>query len=109
MRFAQAPESLDAALAYLSGLVAEVRFDCVLNLSPPVRSQSLQRSRGLWGQNDLEAHSGQNIARLSPLNKRLQLTPNSLSQSIRGTVMAADALLQRWRSALSGAAEPLIR
>jgi len=37
--------------------------------------------------------------------KRLQLTPNSLFQSIRGTVLAADAVPQRWRSALLVAAE----
>jgi hypothetical protein len=44
-----------------------------------------------------------------PPNKRLQLTPNSSLQSIRGTVLAADTMPQRWRSALSGAAEPPIR
>jgi hypothetical protein len=44
-----------------------------------------------------------------PPNKRLQLTPNSLVQSIRGTVLAAGGVPQRWRSALLGAAEPHIR
>jgi hypothetical protein len=39
-------------------------------------------------------------------HKRLQLTPNSSFQSIRGTVLAAGAVPQRWRSALLGAAEP---
>jgi hypothetical protein len=38
--------------------------------------------------------------------KRLQLTLNSSFQSIRGTVLAAGAAPQRWRSALLGAAEP---
>ena len=42
-------------------------------------------------------------------NKRLQLTPNISLQSIRGTVLAAGAVPQRWRSALLGAAEPHIR
>jgi len=41
--------------------------------------------------------------------KRLQLTPNSSFQSIHGTVLAAVAVPQRWRSALLGAAEPPIR
>jgi hypothetical protein len=41
--------------------------------------------------------------------KRLQLTPNSLLQSIRGTVLAAGGVPQRWRSALLGAAEPPVR
>jgi len=41
--------------------------------------------------------------------KRLQLTPNRSVQSVHGTVLAAGAVLQRWRSALSGAAEPHIR
>ena len=45
----------------------------------------------------------------APSNKRLQLTPNSSLQSIRGTVLAAGAVPQRWRSALLGAAEPRIR
>jgi len=40
-------------------------------------------------------------------NKRLQLTPNSSFQSMRGTVLAAGAVPQRWRSALLGAADPL--
>jgi hypothetical protein len=44
-----------------------------------------------------------------PSNKRLQLTPNSSFQSVRGIVLAADAVPQRWRSALLGAAEPHIR
>ena len=34
--------------------------------------------------------------RLMP-NKRLQLTPNSSFQSIRGTVLAASAVPQHWR------------
>jgi hypothetical protein len=38
-------------------------------------------------------------------NKPLQLTPNSAGQSIRGTLLAAEAVPQRWRSALFGAAE----
>ncbi len=38
-------------------------------------------------------------------NERLQLPPNSLFQSIRGTILAAATPLQRWRSALLGAAE----
>ena len=41
--------------------------------------------------------------------KRLQLTPNSSLQSIRGSFLAADAVPQRWQSALLGAAEPHIR
>jgi hypothetical protein len=44
-----------------------------------------------------------------PHDKRLQLTPNSSLQSIRGTVLAAGTAPQRWRSAPLGAAEPLIR
>ena len=44
-----------------------------------------------------------------PNNKRLQLTPNSSLQLIRGTVLAAGPVRQRWRSALLGAAEPLAR
>jgi hypothetical protein len=39
----------------------------------------------------------------------LQLTPNSSFQSIRGTVLAAGGVPQRWRSALLAAAEPHIR
>jgi hypothetical protein len=38
-----------------------------------------------------------------------KLTPNSLFQSIRGTVLAAGTVPQRWRSALLGAAEPPVR
>jgi len=45
----------------------------------------------------------------TPPNKRLQLTPNSSIQLVRGTVLAADAVPQRWRSALLGAAEPHVR
>jgi hypothetical protein len=45
----------------------------------------------------------------TPPNKRLQLTPNSSFQSIRGTVLAAGIVLQRWRSALLDAAEPPLR
>jgi hypothetical protein len=41
--------------------------------------------------------------------KRLQLTPNSSFQSIRGSVLAAGGVPQRWRSALPGAAEPPLR
>jgi len=41
--------------------------------------------------------------------KRLQLTPNSLFQTIHCTVLAAAPVPQRWRSALLGAAEPPIR
>ena len=44
-----------------------------------------------------------------PSNKRLQLTPNSSFQSIRGSVLAAGAAPQRRRSALLGAAEPHVR
>jgi hypothetical protein len=40
---------------------------------------------------------------------RLQRTPNSPFQSIRGKVLATDAMPQRWQSALLGAAEPHIR
>jgi hypothetical protein len=46
---------------------------------------------------------------LSMPNKRLQLTPNSSFESFRGTVLAAGAVAQRWRSALLGAAEPPVR
>jgi hypothetical protein len=35
------------------------------------------------------------VSRGAPSNKRLQLTPNSLFQSIRGTVLAAGAVPQR--------------
>jgi len=35
-------------------------------------------------------------------NKRFQLAPNRSFQSIRGTVLAADAATLRWRSALLG-------
>jgi len=45
----------------------------------------------------------------APPNKRLQLTPNSSFQSIRGTILAAGTVPHRWRSALLSAAEPLIR
>jgi hypothetical protein len=45
----------------------------------------------------------------SPPNKALQLSPNSSFQSIRGTLLAAAAVPQRWRSALLGAAEPHVR
>ena len=41
--------------------------------------------------------------------KRLQLTPNSSLNSIRGTVLAVGAVPQRWRSALMGAAKPHVR
>ncbi len=44
-----------------------------------------------------------------PPNKRLQLTPNSSFQSIRGNNLAAGAVPQCWRSALLRAAEPQIR
>jgi len=44
-----------------------------------------------------------------PPNKRLQLTPNSSLQSIRGPVLVAGAVPGRWRSALLGAAEPHAR
>lgn len=39
----------------------------------------------------------------------LQLPPNTSFQSIGGTVLAAGAVPQRWRSALLGVAEPPIR
>jgi hypothetical protein len=39
----------------------------------------------------------------------LYLSPNSPFQSVRGTVLAAGAVPQRWQSALLGAAEPPIR
>ena len=42
-------------------------------------------------------------------NKRLLLTSNSSFQSIRGIVLTAGSVPQRWRSALLGAAEPPIR
>jgi len=42
-------------------------------------------------------------------NERLQLTPNSSFQSIRGTALAADDVAQRRQSALVGAAESPIR
>ena len=45
----------------------------------------------------------------APSNKRLQLTPNSSFQSIRGTVLAAGTVPRRRRSALLGAAEPHVR
>ena len=44
-----------------------------------------------------------------PPTKRLKLTPNSSFQLIRGTVLAPDAVPQRWRSAPLGAAEPRVR
>jgi hypothetical protein len=47
--------------------------------------------------------------RRQPPNKRLQLTPNSSFESVRGTVLAVGAAPQRWRSALLGAAEPQVR
>jgi hypothetical protein len=45
----------------------------------------------------------------SPPNEQLQLAPNSSLRSIRGNVLAAGAVPQRWRSAVLGAAEPHIR
>jgi hypothetical protein len=39
----------------------------------------------------------------------LQLTPDSSFRSIRGTVLAAGDVPQRWRSAVLGAAEPQVR
>jgi hypothetical protein len=45
----------------------------------------------------------------APHNKRLHLTLNSPFHTIRGTVLTAGAVPQRWRSALLRAAEPLIR
>jgi hypothetical protein len=49
------------------------------------------------------------LTRLAFSWKRLQLTPNSSFQSVRGTVLATEAVPQRWQSALLGAAEPHIR
>lgn len=43
------------------------------------------------------------------MSKRLQLTPNGSFQPIRGAVLAAGAVPQRWRSALWGASEPPVR
>ena len=82
LRFSHATESLDAALAYLSGLVAKMRFDRIPDLSTPVRSQISQRLRGSWGQNDDESHSGQSIARRSPSNKGLQQAIDSWAGSV---------------------------
>jgi hypothetical protein len=74
LRFAHATKSLDAALACLSGLVAQVRFDRLLDLGTPVRSQDLRRPCASRGQNDLGSYTGQNSGRRSPPNMALRQT-----------------------------------
>lgn len=65
-----------------------------------------------WARNETSPGqvSGRKSMRCDALpDKRLQLTPNSSFKSVRGTLLAAEAVPQRWRSALLSAAEPLVR
>jgi len=71
---AHTPEPLDPALAHLSGFVAKMRFDRVSDLGAPSCGQSPQCADGARGQNDLEPHFGQNLARNPQLNNALELT-----------------------------------
>src|SRR5258705_13258480 len=71
---AKTPKPLDPAFAPLSGLVAEVRFDRVPDFCAPACGESPHRSNGARGQNDLEAHFGQILARSPQLDKALELT-----------------------------------
>ena len=59
----QPTESLDTAAADFRGLVAEVTFDGVPHPAANVGLESLELPNRRWGQDDLEPHSGQIIAR----------------------------------------------
>src|SRR4026208_226137 len=63
LRLTQAPEALDAALAYPGRLIPQVPFEGVPNLGPMVGGQGLEGFCRLWGQDGAVPHSGHNIAR----------------------------------------------
>lgn len=58
-----ATEPLDAAAAHLRGLVTEVEFDRLTDPATDVRPEGLELPYRRGGEDDLEPHSGQIIAR----------------------------------------------
>jgi hypothetical protein len=62
-------KSLNAAPAYLRGLVPQMSFDRCSYLGPDIRFEPLKIFDRFRGQEYLERHSGYNIARMSALVK----------------------------------------
>lgn len=67
---AQPPKALDAALADLGRFVAQVPLDAVPDLRAVMSREPIQLADGARCEDDLVAHSGQNIARLLTGDKR---------------------------------------
>jgi len=86
LRFAHAPKLLDAALASLLRFVAQVRFERVPDFGTQPCWQCPQAFNSLRSQDDLESHSGYNIARTRLPNKVPQRTGHRHAKSVRGSL-----------------------
>jgi hypothetical protein len=69
LRPAQSSQSLDSATARFLGLVPEIRFERSSYSRPNVRFQALKIVDSFWGEDDVERHSGQIIARYAGSSK----------------------------------------
>jgi hypothetical protein len=61
----QSSQSLDTAAADFVGLVPQVRFERSSHSSPNVRFDPLEVFDSFWGEDDVEGHSSQIIARFA--------------------------------------------
>src|SRR5438034_8192641 len=69
LRLAQAPQTLDPALAYPGGFVPQVPFKGVPHFGPAVGSQCPVGPSRLGSEDDLVPHSGHSIARFATASK----------------------------------------
>jgi hypothetical protein len=67
LRAVQSPQSLDPATTGFLGPVLEMGFERGSHGGPNVRLQALKIVDSFWGEDDVERHSGQIVARFGGL------------------------------------------
>ena len=107
LRFVHASEPFYPALAHPLRLMAQMRFNGLADLGAQSSWQRSQVLPGLRGQDDLEAHSGQNLARGRRPNKAMELT--ALEAASRGRVASGARLGRRGAAPRPGRSSSPIR
>jgi hypothetical protein len=67
-------QALDAALAHSRRFMSQMGFEGIARLRPRSSRQAAKRSSRLRGEDDLEPHSGQNLAKCARPNEAIQLS-----------------------------------
>jgi hypothetical protein len=100
LRFCHPPQSLDPAPAHPGWLVSQVGFQRIAELGTLLCGQRPKVFYCLRGENDLEPHSGQKIARNRRSNKAMHLSGRM--RGVRAPGAVGRAAWRLWRCPASG-------